>query len=409
VDCHARHYPCIRASRFLLLPAVKRLISSLRIASTRIVFALARRLPLSNRVVLATAHKARLDGNLEAVRVELARREPPIPVVKVAYRPERGPLGLARTWLNELRAAYHLARARVFVVDDYFFPIYAIRPRPGTKIIQVWHAAGPVKRSGYGVAEKTFGADRSLIERVQIHSNYDVCIVGSRSAAELYSVAFRQPVERFVSHLGIPRSDMLFGEERTARAQQRIRERYRLPADRRVILYAPTFRGDDIASARFPDFIDFRLLHELLGGDHVMLVRKHPFVRAPLAIDDDLRGFVIDVSDYPEINELMLVADVLVTDYSSSIYEFSLRERPIVFFAPDHAAYERQRGFFLDYRNEGPGPVFATTRELGDYLRAGDFDLERVRRFRQKWFEVADGHASQRFVDELVVPQLAGS
>jgi teichoic acid ribitol-phosphate primase len=384
-----------------------RLTSILRITSTRLVFGIARRLPLRDRVVLATSHKARLDGNLAAIRAELAGRQPPIPSLALAYRPARGPAGLARTWLNELRAAYQLARARVFVVDDYFFPIYAIKPRPGTKIIQVWHAAGPVKRSGYGVADKTFGADRSLTERVQIHSNYDVCIVGSRSAAELYSVAFRQPVERFDSSIGIPRSDMLFGEERTAKAQQRIRERYGLPAACRVILYAPTFRGDDVGSARFPEFIDFRLLRDTLADGHVLLVRKHPFVRAPLAIADDLRNFLIDVSDYPEINELMLVADVLVTDYSSSIYEFSLRERPIVFFAPDHEAYERQRGFFLDYRNEGPGPVFETTRELADYLRQGEFDLERVRRFRQKWFEVADGRASERFVDRLVLPAMS--
>jgi CDP-glycerol glycerophosphotransferase (TagB/SpsB family) len=99
---------------------------------------------------------------------------------------------------------------------------------------------------------------------------------------------------------------------------------------------------------------------------------------------------------------------VLVTDYSSSIYEFSLLERPIAFLAPDHEAYERQRGFFLDYRTEGPGPVFETTAQLADYLQAGQFDLERVRRFREKWFEVADGRASQRFVDELVLPALAG-
>jgi CDP-glycerol glycerophosphotransferase (TagB/SpsB family) len=174
-----------------------------------------------------------------------------------------------------------------------------------------------------------------------------------------------------------------------------------------VILYAPTFRGDDIASARFPEFIDFGLMREMLGSDHVMIVRQHPFVRQPLEVPASLTDFVIDVSGYPEINQLMLLADVLVTDYSSSIYEFSLTGRPIVFFAPDHEDYERQRGFFLDYRTEGPGPVFQTTRELADYLRSGDFDLGRVRRFREKWFALADGHASERVVDQLVLPALA--
>jgi teichoic acid ribitol-phosphate primase len=387
---------------------VKPLIPILRIGLARLAAFLGRLLPLRDEVILATAHKAKIDGNLEAIRAELARRDPPIATVLIAYRPRRGLTGLLRTALNEARSAYRLARARVFVVDDYFFPIYAVRPRQGSKIIQVWHAVGPVKRSGYGVAGKTFGADRSLTDRVRIHSNYDVCLVGSRWAAELYSVAFRQPLERFVSHLGIPRTDFLFGDERIDVIRREIRKRYAIPPDRRVMLYAPTFRGDEIDDARFPEFIEYRLLQEKLGDDHVLLVRKHPFVRQPLRLDPDLAGFVIDVSDYPEINELMLVSDVLVTDYSSSIYEFSLLERPIAFLAPDHEAYERQRGFFLDYRTEGPGPVFETTAQLADYLQAGQFDLERVRRFREKWFEVADGRASQRFVDELVLPALAG-
>jgi teichoic acid ribitol-phosphate primase len=378
----------------------------LRIWLARAVFALGRLLPLQDRVVLATSHKARLDGNLEALRQELAARRPAVRLLGIAYRPERGPVGLARTALNEMRAALALATSRVFVVDDYFFPIYAVVPRTGTRIIQVWHAVGPVKRSGYGVADKTYGADRRLVERIRIHSNYDYCLVGSEWAAHLYSTAFGQPLGRFVWHLGIPRTDWLFGEQRIAGAEQRIRARYQLPAGRRVVLYAPTFRGDDIVSASFPDFLDFSLLSAELGADHLLLVRRHPFVRQPVRIPAKARDFVIDVSDYPEINELMLVADVLVTDYSSSIYEFSLLDKPVIFFTPDHEAYERQRGFFLDYRAEGPGPAFETTDELAAYLRTGQWDLERVRRFRQKWFTVADGRASERVVDELVLPGL---
>jgi CDP-ribitol ribitolphosphotransferase len=95
-----------------------------------------------------------------------------------------------------------------------------------------------------------------------------------------------------------------------------------------------------------------------------------------------------------------------VTDYSSAIYEYSLLGRPMAFFAPDHDAYEAERGFYFDFRTGVPGPVFETTHGLARWLRAGEFDLDRVARFRAESFDVADGHATERFVDRLVEPAL---
>ena len=138
----------------------------------------------------------------------------------------------------------------------------------------------------------------------------------------------------------------------------------------------------------------------------MLLLRLHPFVRESQPIAPDLATFAIDASDHPDIHELMLVSDVLVTDYSSAIFEFSLLNRPMAFFAPDHDDYMDERGFYFDYRTGVPGPVFDTTEELAGWLRAGAFDLARVERFRAESFEVADGHASERFVDRIVLPAL---
>jgi CDP-ribitol ribitolphosphotransferase len=273
-------------------------------------------------------------------------------------------------------------------------------------IVQTWHASGAFKKVGYSALGSTFGADETLVRRVAIHSNYDLCLVASQTAAAHYAEAFRQPLERFVSHLGIPRTDVLFGEERTARTVDAIRRRYSLPDGKRVVLYAPTFRGDTIGAARYDDVIDLATMRASLGQDHVLLLRLHPFVRARARLGPDDAGFAIDVSDHPDINELMLASDILVTDYSSAIYEFSLLGRPMVFFAPDHAAYERERGFYFDYRTGVPGPIVETTEDLVACLRTGSFDLERIRAFRAASFEVADGDSSRRFVDEIVLPAL---
>jgi len=385
---------------------VSGLVLTIRIVLVQAAFAISRRRRLRSRVVLATAHAPRLGGNLAAIAGDLAIRHPEVEVVTLAHRPAVGARGrLVAAW-HAIVAGHHLATSRVFIVDDYFFPIYVIKPRRGTTIIQTWHACGAFKKVGYSVLDKSFGVDEALANRVRIHSNYDVCLVACQAAAPHYAEAFRQPLDRFVSRFGIPRTDVFFGEERLARTREAVRRRYDLPPDKRVILYAPTFRGDSVTDARATDDLDLDLLQGSLGDDHVLLVRLHPFIRSRTTIGPDLAGFAIDVSDHPDINELMLVSDVLVTDYSSAIFEYALLGRPMVFFAPDYEAYERERGFYFDYRTGVPGPIFETTGALAEYLRAGVFDTARVERFRDASFDVADGHSSTYVTDELILPSL---
>jgi teichoic acid ribitol-phosphate primase len=365
-------------------------------------FALGRTRPLRRRVVLATNHAAELAGNLAEIRDGLQSAAPDIPVVVLANRSERGWWGAVRAAIDGVVAGWHLATARLFVVDDYYFPMYVIRPRAGTMRVQVWHASGAFKRFGYSVLDKSFGALEGRVGELAIHTNYDLCLVSAARFAPAYAEAFRQPLERFSAVLGIPRTDLFFDRERMAAASAAVRAAYDIPPGKRIILYAPTFRGTRITEARSPGQLDLAELRRSIGADHVVLVRSHPFVRTRQRLDPGLDGFAIDVSGWPSLDELMLVSDVLVTDYSSAIYEFSLLERPIAFFAPDREAYERERGFYLDYRSGLPGPVFEATAPLADYLRAGEFDLARVRRFRGESFDVADGRATERVIDQVI-------
>ena len=147
--------------------------------------------------------------------------------------------------------------------------------------------------------------------------------------------AFRQPADLFVTELGIPRTDVLIRTEGREALMAAIRERYAIPLDRRVILYAPTFRGESMTKARHPEDLDLRLLARSLRRTTCSCCACTPRSRSDDQLDASLADFVIDVSDYPEVNELMLVSDMLVTDYSSVIFEFALLGRPMAFFAPD--------------------------------------------------------------------------
>jgi teichoic acid ribitol-phosphate primase len=387
---------------------VRRLLA-VRSAAVRVGFALGALRQPRPRIVLATSHAAALSGNLAFIAEELATRHPGVPVSVLVRRPVGGLRGRLAALVFAVRAGYELAAARVFVVDDYFFPLYVIHPRPGTFRLQVWHAAGAFKRFGYSVLDKGFGADETFVRRVRIHSNYSLALVSSASIADHYAEAFGQPASLFSARFGIPRTDLFFDDRRQAAALERVRIRHGLPDGRRVILYAPTFRGATIGQARYDDLLDLEVMHRVLGDDHVVLMRLHPFIRAAVSIPDELASFAIDASADPDVNELMLVSDVLVTDYSSAIYEFALLGRPILFLVPDDAAYERERGFYLAFPDDLPGPVYPGTKALAAAIRSGRFDLERVRRFATSSFDVADGRSTARVVEQLLLPALAST
>lgn len=377
----------------------------MRAVLVRLGFALGRLTPVRRRVVLATSHADRPSGNLAELRDRLSAGRPAVPVVALARRLRPGWRGGVRAAMDAIVAGWHLATARLFVIDDYYFPMYAIRPRPGTTRVQLWHACGAFKRFGYSVLDRGFGAEASDVARFPIHTNYDLCLVSAARFAPFYGEAFRQPLDRITARLGIPRTDLFFDAPRKAAAAEAVRARYAIPDGGTVILYAPTFRGTRGTSATSPRGLDMARLAEALGEDHVLLHRRHPYVGSepPTQVP---AGFVIDVSDWPELNELMLVSDVLLTDYSSAIFEFALLERPIVFFAPDEIAYEGERGFYWDFPREAPGPIARTTDELIEILRPGVWDIDRIRAFRAASFDVADGRATARLIDEVVLPAL---
>src|SRR5689334_16195759 len=310
-----------------------------RTAATRAGFLAGRLLPVRRRVVLATSHSAGLTGNLEWIRAELARRGTPFITLTIGARASR----VAHV-LFAVRSGFHLASSRVFVVDDYFFPMYVITPRVGTMRLQVWHAAGAFKKFGYSVVDKSFGADAELLAHVRIHTNYDLALVSARRLAPHYAEAFGTTADIFTGDIGIPRTDLLCDPARRSAAEAAVRSRYPQLAGRRVVLYAPTFRGVSVKRARYADLVDLHAMHEVLGDGWIVLLKLHPFIREALEIPESLRTFAIDASAEKDVNELMLVADVLVSDYSSVIYEFALLNRPILFLAPDEGAYDLERG-----------------------------------------------------------------
>jgi CDP-glycerol glycerophosphotransferase (TagB/SpsB family) len=385
----------------------------IRVLAARAGAAAARLQPVRERVYIVANRDGALRGNLAEIHRALNSLTPVPSILREtgSESERRGGLpilGLVSAVARIYRRSYRVASSRLVIVDDYFFPIYPVKKRRGVTIVQVWHACGAFKRFGRATLEAEWGADQIFLKWVPIHANYDLTLVSSASIAPIYAEAFGQSVESISAAFGIPRTDVLVPSPRRDAAERAVRERLGLRDGRTTILYAPTFRGADLKGAAAPELLDIAALHRALGSEYRLILRLHPFVKSAIPIPAEVGDFVVDASAEPDANEVMLAGDILVSDYSSIIFEYALLNRPMAFLAPDLAAYERERGFFFDYRSGVPGPVMEETEQLARWIQAKQFDLQRVRAFAVASFDVMDGRATERFVSDVALPALRG-
>jgi CDP-glycerol glycerophosphotransferase len=218
--------------------------------------------------------------------------------------------------------------------------------------------------------------------------------------------AFRYDGE--ICEYGYPRNDLLSRGD-TAGLAARVRARLGLPEGKKVVLYAPTWRDNQVYANgrryRFDMRLDLERAWRELGPDYVFLIRGHHHMAddVPAGMRD---GFAVNVTAYPDITELYLVADVLVTDYSSAMFDYAVTGRPMVFFTYDLADYrDNLRGFYFDFEAEAPGPLLATSAELTGALRDIDSVAASYRdsyqSFADRFCSLEDGKAGARICDRL--------
>lgn len=343
------------------------------------------------RIVLASPRKAILDGNLEHLHRALRALQPETECVLLLEPYGYGIAAKAAYALRMVRAMYHLQTAGLFIVDNAYLPIH-VAPHPArTTVVQVWHAAGALKRFGMDTALPPREPERSFL-----HRHYDWVVASGEASRGPWSRALRTPQERVIA-LGSPRTDLFFDAAALADARARVLARYPLLAGRRVITYAPTFRGRG-RDKRPAHALDAPMLREALGPGDVLVLKSHPNLDARLV---DRAGYDVVVDPADDMNELLAATDLLITDYSSSIFEYVLLRRPLILLVPDLEAYEQDPGLYLDYRTEMVGVQVRDTQAAAAAIRRGAFDLAAYGPFIARHLGAADGLASRRFVERF--------
>jgi CDP-glycerol glycerophosphotransferase len=367
-----------------------------------VVYRAARAEPLRDAVVYTSFGGRQCSDSPRAIHDELVGRGAALEHLWVVEDGQaQVPAGAVE--LREGSREHHeaLARARFVVVNDHFPDWF--RRREEQVCVQTWHGT-PLKRLGFDVS-----AMHNTKRRFESHwdervHNWQYVVSPNHFSTPILQHAYR--VEGEMLETGYPRIDVLARPGRDA-AGLELRRRLGIPDGLRTVLYAPTFRDqvvDRRGRYRLDLHLDLERLRAAVGQDTVILFRKHHYVVDPVPATAD--GFVRDVSMYPDATELLLAADVLVTDYSSLMFDYANTGRPMLFFTYDLDSYRDEvRGFYFDFLARAPGPLLATTDEVAAAL----VDLDAVRRqyaeryaaFVAEFCELDDGHAAARVVDRV--------
>lgn len=299
-----------------------------------------------------------------------------------------------------------LARAQYWVTNSRM-PIWLPKPKH-TTYVQTWHGT-PLKKLAGDMKEVHMPGTTTDKYKDNFHreaQNWDYLLSPNGYSTEIFKRAFQ--FQKNVVEAGYPRNDFIYINN-NLKAIDALKKQHGLPIDKKIILYAPTWRDDQFYNKgryKLDLQLDLQLLQKRLDSDYIILLRMHYLVAEQFDLEP-YKGFVYDFSKHVDINELYLLSDLLITDYSSVFFDYANLKRPIIFYTYDIDSYrDKLRGFYFDLETEAPGPVVINTEEvLEEILKFEMVGLgafaEKYNTFYNNYCYLEDGFASKRVVEKI--------
>lgn len=287
-----------------------------------------------------------------------------------------------------LRSMHHLATARICVLDSYWPAVSVLKHKDHLAVIQMWHAMGKIKKSGYQSLGKKFGRSHMIAEEMRMHRNYDVVIAGGKAFNPFYCASFGID-EHILYNVGLPRMDNL--RENTESSKELFFSAYPQLKGKRIVLYAPTFRKGKA--------LDPEALVRAFGNrkDTVLVVKLHP---------NQLRSKtsqvkVVGCGKVPT-SVVLSVADCVITDYSAITIEAAVLNKPVYFYLFDYEDYLGHNGLNVNLPDEMPNCVYTSAKALADAVCSGEYDYGQYKRFCEKYLPDMSGRATDKIANLII-------
>lgn len=320
------------------------------------------------------------------------------------YELHRGEVSSSFYFHNAEVFVRDMATAKAIFVHESNNLLGHLSIRSETKVIQLWHGCGVYKKIGLStIGQKKFKSAKTHNEYPE-YNNYSAVTIASPELSWVFEEFMGIDKESdIIKPIGVSRTDVFFNQEYKEKCYQKLYRAIPAAKDKKVILYAPTYRG--LGRKRTsPDALNVSQFAEELGNEYILIFKHHQTVIEVPEIPEEYEdAFAYDMTRGKgmDISELMTVADVCVSDYSSLTFEYSLFERPMIFFVFDLEEYIDERGLYYNFDDITPGPQCRTNEEMIDYIKNIDtrFNKQEVINFKNKFMSSCDGHATERIID----------
>lgn len=305
-----------------------------------------------------------------------------------------------------LKWLIYMARAEYWITNSRM-PLWLTKPKH-TVYVQTWHGT-PLKKLALDMNEvhmPGMNTEKYKKNFTKESAKWDFLLSPNAYSTEIFRRAFN--FHKTIIESGYPRNDYLYNYDRED--VKKIKKQLNLPLDKKVILYAPTWRDNQfyqVGKYKFNLRLDLDLMKEKLGEEYILLLRMHYLVAETLDLSR-YEGFAFDVSKVHDIRELYVISDMLITDYSSVFFDYANLKRPMLFYVYDIDEYrDVLRGFYFDIEKEAPGPLVYSTEEIIENvnkLKNNDESInEAINRFYKKFCYLDDGEATKRVVDRIFI------
>lgn len=335
-------------------------------------------------MILADAHHDEIPFSMLAIKDELMQH-PELQITELYWNNSScSVLGIFRNMACFMKK---YATAETVIICDNFLPAASCRKRKGTSVIQLWHACGAFKKFGYDTS-----ADIPSYYKGNVLANCDLVTVSSQICVKPFSSAMRLP-EKAVRPVGVSRTDLYFNDTFNQACRNQFFSQYPNAQGKKIVLWVPTFRGNPgIASVKGLD--DILHARDQLKDTHYFIIKLHPHTQA------HIEGTNCSISS----EELLPVADVVITDYSSILFDAMIYKHPLILFVPDLDEYLDNRGFYLDY-NTLPGLRAQNLEQLLQILTDEYLLHSSVNKvytdFYDKYMASCDGHSTKRIINYI--------
>lgn len=378
-----------------------------------LLYRLFQKLPVQKNLVLFESFLGRgYSDNPKALYQMLKTQRPELTLVWIfAKEPIADVKAVCPNWVlrNSPKYYYYMARAQYWIFNTRQ-PL-SLKKRRATTYLQTWHGT-PLKRLGLDMEEVHMAGTTTEQYKKNFYQQaqeWDYLLSPNTYSSAIFKRAFGFSGTLLES--GYPRNDLLYAPERNQQAET-IKQKLDVPPNKKVILYAPTWRDDEFVTKgqyRFNLQLDLQQMQERLGQDYIVLLRMHYLIAEHLDLDA-YAGFAYDVSSYGDIAELYLISDLLITDYSSVFFDFAHLNRPMLFFTYDLEKYASVlRGFYFDFEAVVPGPLLKESNQVIDYIEDIETQskqyADKYKVFQEQFCGLDDGKASQRVIETLFPPK----